>query len=180
MGDIPAFPALHTPISQQPHFTDGKTILGAASSLSWAGGQCWAPLWLLNAGMGRMGADNGRSAVLPLSALVKSRSPCFQAVEGCSEVLLEASLLHIEHPQSPQPVSMAEELQSFEHPHALPPPAAPHLSVLGAQALTQCSRWGLRRAELKGTIPPCPLPALNAPRCHQYSGLQTHRFTKFW
>lgn len=62
---------------------------------------------------------------------------------------------------TPSPLSLSP-WQKSSSPLSIPVPSLlqqPHISLCwGAQALTQCSRWGLRRAELKGTIPPCPLP----------------------
>jgi len=73
------------------------------------------------------------------------------------------SLLQAEQAQLPQPVFTGEVLQPSEHPHGSPLNPLRKLNiflVLGPQTWMQYSRWGLTKAEQRGTITSLTLMAL--------------------
>jgi len=86
------------------------------------------------------------------------------------KVSLEPSLLQAKQAQFPQPLFIGEVLQPADYPcDLLWTHSSSSASVLcwGPQAWMQDSRWGLTRAEQKGTIPSLTLlatPLLMEPR----------------
>ena len=86
------------------------------------------------------------------------------------------SLLYAEQAQLPQLLFIGEVLQFSDHLCSLPMDQLQQLCILlemGPQAWTQYSRWGLTRAEQRGTIPSLSLLATPLP-------MQTRISLVFW